>query len=290
MSYAVHLLTIANIYVVLAISLDLLVGYTGLISLAHATFFGIGAYASAILTRTGVDPLLAIAAGMLLASLLSMLIALPSTRVRGTYLLIITIAVQIVSTVVFLNWGELTGGPGGLSKIPPLQFFGSPIQGPAFLALTIAVSGAVFLICWQLMRSPFGRLLQAIRDDELGCLMLGKNVTWAKITVFAFAGALAALAGSLYAHYTAYVDPTGFDVMVSTSILLMVMLGGAGTLYGPVVGAIVLTLLPELLRFIPAPPGLAAASRQLIYGLLLVLVVFFRPQGLLGRRSPHAHD
>ena len=289
MSYVIHLLTIANIYIILAVSLDLLVGFTGIISLAHAAFFGVGAYSTAILTRAGIDPLIAAGFGMTSAALLSMLIALPSIRVRGTYLLIITIAVQIVSTVILQNWGDLTGGPGGLSKIPTLRLLNAPIQGPAFLVLTMCLSAAVFTICWRLMRSAFGRLLQAIRDDETGCLMLGKNVSWAKITIFAFAGALASLAGSLYAHYTAYVDPSGFDVMVSTSILLMVMLGGAGTLYGPALGALALTLLPELLRFMPAPPGAAAASRQLIYGLFLVLLVFFRPQGLLGKRSPNAN-
>jgi branched-chain amino acid transport system permease protein len=143
----------------------------------------------------------------------------------------------------------------------------------------------VFFICWRMMRSPFGFLLQAIRDDEVGCLMLGKNVALAKISVFALSGAFAALAGSLYAHHASYVDPTGFDVIVSTAILVMVMLGGAGTLYGPVLGAIVLTLLPEALRFMPAPPGVAAAARQLVYGFLLVVLIFFRPQGLLGKRK-----
>jgi branched-chain amino acid transport system permease protein len=110
----------------------------------------------------------------------------------------------------------------------------------------------------------------------------------AKISIFAFSGALAAMAGSLYAHHTSYVDPSGFDVIVSILILLMVMLGGAGTLYGPVVGAITLTLLPEVLRFMPAPPGVAAASKQLVYGLLLVIIIFFRPQGLLGKGKLHA--
>lgn len=138
------------------------------------------------------------------------------------------------------------------------------------------------------MHSPFGTLLEAIRDDEASCLMLGKNVAGAKISVFAFSGALAALAGSLYAHHTSYVDPTGFDIIVSVSILLMVMLGGAGTLYGPVLGAIILIFLPEVLRFMPAPAGVAAASRQLIYGLLLVVIVLFRPQGLLGKEKADA--
>jgi branched-chain amino acid transport system permease protein len=285
MAYAVHLLTIANIYVILAVSLDMLVGFTGLISLAHAAFFGMGAYATAILVRGDISPIIAIAIGMLSAAFLSTLAALPSLRVKGVYLLIVTIALQIVTTTVMLNWSDLTGGPGGIARIPPLTLFGHPIQGVSFLVLTTILSCVIFFICWRMMRSPFGLLLQAIRDDEVGSLMLGKNVALAKISVFALSGAFAALAGSLYAHHASYVDPTGFDVIVSTAILVMVMLGGAGTLYGPVLGAVVLTLLPEALRFMPAPPGVAAAARQLVYGFLLVVLIFFRPQGLLGKRK-----
>jgi branched-chain amino acid transport system permease protein len=287
MPYAIHLVTVANIYIILAVSLDMVVGFTGLISLAHAAFFGMGAYSTALLLRLDFGPVTAIGVGMLLAAVLSIFAALPSLRVRGTYLLIVTIALQVVTTVVLLNWSALTGGPGGIAKIPPLTLFGYPFRGASFMLLTTALAGAVFLLCWRLMRSPFGTLLQAIRDDEVGCLMLGKNVPLAKVSIFALSGALAALAGSLYAHHTSYVDPTGFDVIVSTAILVMVMLGGAGTLYGPALGAVVLTLLPEVLRFMPAPPGVAAASRQLIYGLLLVLLIFFRPQGLLGKKKLH---
>lgn len=283
MAYALHLLTVANIYIVLALSLDLLVGYTGLISLAHAAFFAMGAYSTAILQKSAFGPLFAIAVGMIVAGSFSVLAALPSLRVRGIYLLIVTIALQIVTTVVLSNWSDLTGGPGGIAKIPALALFGYPLQGWSFAVFTSVVTAMVFAVCWRLAHSPFGTLLQAIRDDEPGCVMLGKNVSLAKVSVFAFSGALAALAGSLYAHHTSYVDPSGFDVIVSISILLMVMLGGAGTLYGPVLGAVILILLPEALRFMPAPAGVAAASRQLVYGMLLVAIVFLRPQGLLGK-------
>jgi branched-chain amino acid transport system permease protein len=289
MTYLVHLLTIANIYVLLAVSLDMLVGLTGLMSLAHAVFFGIGAYSTAILTRHGFAPLGALAVGIMLAALASVVIALPSLRVRGIYLLIVTIAVQTVFTVALLNLSDLTGGPGGLANIVPLSILGVPLRGTGFLVVATVAAMAISWTCWRLSLSPFGRLLQAVRDDETGCLMLGKNVGWAKISVFAFSGGIAAIAGSLYAHYTSYVDPRGFDIVVSISILLMVMLGGSGTVYGPAAGAVILTLLPEFLRFVPAPPGAAGASRQIIYGVLLVSLVFFRPQGLLGRKMRQSH-
>lgn len=289
MNYLAHLLTVTCIYGLLAVSLDLLVGFTGLLSLAHALFFGIGAYASAILTPAGVPSFVAILIGATVAAIASSLIALPSIRIRGIYLLIVTIAVQAVFTVVLLNLSDLTGGPAGIPNIPPISVFGYPLRGFHFLAFVAIISVAVFVFVLRLSRSPFGILLQAIRDDEIGCLMLGKDVNWAKICVFAFSGAVAALAGSLYAHYTSYVDPRGFDIIVSISILLMVMLGGAGTIYGPALGALIVTLLPELLRFVPGPAGTAGAMRQLIYGLLLVVLVFFRPQGLLGKRNRSSH-
>ncbi len=289
MTYLFHLLTIANIYVLLAVSLDLLVGLTGLMSLAHAVFFGIGAYATAIMTRYGIAPIGAMATGFALAAIASVVIALPSIRIRGIYLLIVTIAVQTVFTVSLLNLSDMTGGPGGIANIPPFSIFGFSLRGTGFLLAAAFASAAITWICWRLSRSPFGRLLQAVRDDETGCLMLGKNVSWAKISVFALSGGIAAIAGSLYAHYTSYVDPRGFDIVVSISVLLMVMLGGSGTIYGPVLGAVILTFLPELLRFMPAPAGAAGASRQIIYGLLLVALVFFRPQGLLGKGVRQSH-
>jgi branched-chain amino acid transport system permease protein len=289
MSYLIHLATTVNLFILLALSLDLLVGYAGLLSLAHAAFFGIGAYASAILTKQGWPLVGAQAAGVALAALLSAVIAVPSFRVRGIYLLIVTIAVQVLFTVVTQNWTSLTGGDAGIAGIPAYSLFGRPLRGFAFLAFCTACTVAVFFLCRRLVRSPFGRLLRALRDDEIGCAALGKNVAAAKIAVFAFSGAIAAFAGSLYAHYVSYVDPRSFDVGVSILVLLMVMAGGAGTLIGPLLGAVLLTLLPEALKFLPLPPGVAAASRQLLYGLMLIFVVYFRPQGLFApARLAHA--
>jgi len=284
MNYAIHILITVNIFVLLALALDLLVGYAGLMSLAHGAFFGIGAYSTALLTKAGWPALAAQSAGMLLAALLSGLIAIPSMRVRGIYLLIITIAVQIMFSVAAQNWIGLTGGDAGLANIPPYSIFGYALRGVYFLVVCTACSVFWFLLCRRLTTSPFGRLLRALRDDEVGCAALGKNVVAAKMAVFAFSAALAAFSGSLFAHYTAYVDPRSFEIGVSILVLLMVMLGGAGTLTGPILGAIVLSVLPEAFKFLPLPPGAAAASRQLLFGLMLVLVVYFRPQGLIGRR------
>jgi branched-chain amino acid transport system permease protein len=285
MSYATHLLIITSIYAVLAISLDLVVGLAGLLSLAHAAFFGIGAYSTALLTRAGLSPAFALVIGVVVSAVASSLVALPSTRIRGIYLLIVTIAVQAVFTVVLLNLSDLTGGPGGVGNVPPIKLYGRALSPPEFLVLAAGAAAVALALGLAISRSGFGILLQAVRDDEIGALALGKNVNWAKIRVFALSGAMAAVAGSLYAHYASYVDPRGFDILVSISVLLMVMLGGAGTIYGPVFGALVVTLLPELLRFIPAPAGSAGAARQLTYGILLIAIVFLRPQGLFGSKA-----
>jgi ABC-type branched-subunit amino acid transport system permease subunit len=287
-NYIVHLLTTLSIFGLLAISLDLLVGYAGLLALSHGAFFGIGAYATAILTKQGLAAPLAAAIGMGLAACVSALVALPSWRVRGVYLLIVSMAVQIVFTVVAVNWTEVTNGSAGIPGIPAVSLFGEVLRGTPYMLFCAAVLALCVLFCSSLMRSPYGRVVQAMREDEMACEALGKNIAGIKISIFAVSGSLAALAGSLYAHYISYVDPKSFDIELSILILLMVMVGGAGTPFGPLLGALALTLLPEALKFIDLPPGVGAATRQAFYGVTLIVLMMFRPQGLLGLGSHRA--
>jgi ABC-type branched-subunit amino acid transport system permease subunit len=286
-NYLIHLLTSLSIFGLLALSLDLVVGYAGLLALAHGAFFGVGAYATALITKQGYGAHIALISGMLLAAGLSALVALPSWRVRGIYLLIVSIAVQIVFTVVALNWTEVTNGSAGIPGIPPIHFFGTALRGTSYMLLCASVLTFCVYLCWKLMHSPYGRAVRAMRDDEVACLALGKNVAGLKISIFALSGALAAVAGSLYAHYISYVDPRSFDIDLSILILLMVMVGGAGTLFGPLAGAVVLTFLPEIFKFIDLPPGSAAALRQGLYGVILIVLMLFRPQGLFGSALQH---
>jgi len=288
-NYIVHVLTTLSIFGILSLSLDLLVGYAGLLALSHGAFFGIGAYATALLTKQGYWAGAAALVGMMIAAAVSAFVALPSWRVRGVYLLIVSIAVQIVFTVVATNWSELTNGTAGIPGIPPVRLFGHELLGVPYMLFCLFILMACVFVCWSLMRSPYGRALQAMRDDEIACEALGKNVAGIKISIFALSGAMAAIAGSLYAHYITYVDPKSFDIELSILILLMVMVGGAGTLFGPLLGALVLTLLPEVLKFIELPPGSAAALRQLLYGVILILLMMFRPQGFIGIGLSHGH-
>lgn len=284
MDYLIHILTTAGIYAMLALALDILVGIGGMMSLATGVFFGVGAYASALLVKGGWPVLAAMGAGMVLATVLSLLVALPAIRIRGVYLLIVTIAVQVIFTTVAQNWRGVTGGDAGVSNIPPIAWGEFKLRGWAFLVLVLASLALLCALALRVIRSPFGLVLRALRDDETGAVSLGKNATGVKLAAFGLSACIAAYAGSLYAHYTSYIDPHSFGIGLSIVVLLMVMLGGAGTLIGPIAGAVVLTFLPEVLKFLPLPPGTAPALRQFTYGALLVAVVFLRPQGLLGKR------
>lgn len=282
MDYVLHLITMAALFGILALSLDILVGLVGLMSLASAVFFGIGAYSTGLLMQQGYSPLMAQLVGMLIAAFASMVIAFPAIRIKGIYFVIVTIAVQMVFTVLLQNWQGVTGGDAGIPGIKPYALFGYEFNRAEFAVLTVSLAILILIFLKRLVATPFGQLLLATRDDELGAASLGKNVARAKLTAVALSSAIAAGAGSFFAHYSAYIDPLSFDIGVSIFALLIVMFGGAGTLIGPLVAAVILCYLPELLKFLPLSPTTAAPARQLVYSLLLVLVVYFRPQGLFG--------
>jgi len=285
MEYVGHVLVFVAIYVILAVSLDLLAGHTGMLSVAPAAFYGLGAYTSALLTvEAGASFLVALLAGMIVAGVLSLAVSLPSLRLVDEYFVIATFALQIVLFSLFNNWVSLTGGPMGIPGIPPPAIFGIRVTSRAgFLVMASLCAGLAYTVVWRLSTGPFGRALHAIREDEVFAKAAGKDTVRLKITAFAISVALAAMAGSLYAHYISYIDPSSFTVMESILIISMVILGGAGSLWGPLIGAIALVTLPEALRFLGLPSSVAANLRQVVYGALLLLVMLLRPRGLVGK-------
>lgn len=287
MDYVFHLVVLVGIYVMLAASLDLVAGHTGILSLAHAAFFGVGAYCSAILTMNyGVPTVLGVLAGMVLSALISFVVSLPSMRLREDYFVLATFGFQLITFDVLNNWQSLTGGPFGIVGIPEFSLLGYRVESRlGFAALTSLLAAAVIIVLDRVVRSPFGRVLHAIREDEVFAESLGKNTFSFKTQIFGLSASVAALAGSLYAHYITFIDPTSFTVMESILIVSMVIIGGAGSRWGPVAGATVLVLLPEALRFIGLPATAAAHVRQILYGSLLVVVLMVRPQGLAGREA-----
>jgi len=262
----------------------LAVGYTGLLSLMHAVFFGIGAYATAILTvNYRMNFFLSLLIGMAAAAVFSYLVGRILRNLNWDYYVLGTIGLNLVMTGVFTNWMALTNGPMGIPGIPRPTLFGLHFAtNEQFLILCALALLAIYFACRFIVSSSFGRALKAIREDEKAISVFGYNTLHYKLAIFTISAAFAALAGSLLASYLTFIAPSSFDVMISVFIFAIVVLGGAANLKGSLVGALVLTLLPEALRFVGFSEDIAAQMRQLTYGLLVVLLMLYRPQGFFG--------
>jgi branched-chain amino acid transport system permease protein len=283
--YILNLLILIEIQMLLAMSLSLIVGHLGLVSLCHAIFFAIGAYTLGLLTTELKVPFtLAAALGVALATIAGWLFAALSGRTKGDDFVLLTLAVQLIFSSILLNWREVTKGPFGVFgiQLPSwLRIFESEITG--FAALLTGT--AVFLCCGvtRVMYSPLGRTLRAIRDDEIVAMSFGKRVSRLRRTVYAFSAAIAGLAGVFYASYIGYIDPGSFTVFQSMALLVVLIVGGTGNVLGAVVGATFVILLPELLFLFAFTETAAAELRQFLYGLAVVLLMLFRPRGIAGR-------
>ena len=270
--YLVNVAIIALIYVVLASSLDIMMGWTGKFSFAHAAFFGIGAYTAAIMQRSlGTDLWVHLPAGMAAAAAFGVLLGLPSLRLQGHFLAIMSIAFQTIVYLTLAQWTEFTGGHYGLSVAvtPGLSSLS------AFYYVTLGCTLVALLFIWFLTHSRFGDALTAIRDDETLARTIGMNSNAIKIVAFAISSALAGGAGVLMAHHIRGVTPNDFTVMTSATIVAMVVLGGRGRFWGPVVGALTLIILPEVLSGV-------AEYKHILYGALLIFMIIVMPEGVVG--------
>ena len=278
--YHLHVAIMGGIFAVLAMSLNLLLGYTGQLSLGHAAFFGIGAYTSALLTlklEWAYWP--ALAAAIALAGAAGFLIGRLALKLRGAYFVLVTISFAGVISLVSINWIELTNGPLGLPGVPAPQLGPWSLRAKtAYYYLVLAAVALSYVVCRRLVRSRFGRALVALRENEPLAESVGVDVTHYLVLAAVVSAGMAGLGGSLYAHYTRFVSPEVFLFTYTITMVIMVVAGGKGTLAGPLVGAVLFTALPEALR--------AAASWQwqmLAYGVLLILLVFFLPRGIVPR-------
>jgi branched-chain amino acid transport system permease protein len=287
MDYLIHIAVMACLYVILTSSFNLLIGYAGLFALAHAGFFAVGAYTTAILSVSyGLPFPVPMLIGAVLTAGVGAFIALPALRTSGHYLVIITLAFQVILLAFLLNVKDLTGGADGITGIERVSIFGFELATAAeFLPLALIMAAICFWICWRVANSPFGRSLRAMRENEAATEAVGKNILYMKVTVFMVGSALAAVAGSLYARYITFVGVDTFAIDETIYILAMVILGGMANLWGSIVGAVILVLLPELLKFLELPPDIADKSREIIYGLLLIIILRVRPQGILPERE-----
>ena len=284
MEYILHILVIAGIYIILTLSLNLIVGYTGLPALGHAAFSCIGAYASSLLAiNAGLSPWIGLLTGACAAALAGIAIGYPAVRLKGDYLALATFGLGVIVYSIAKNWVSLTRGPMGLPGIPGFSVFGFQFSGIwSYLLLVLVFVAITIFIISRIVNSPFGRVLLSIREDEIASESLGKDTTKYKLLVFIIGAFFAGIAGSLYSHYITFIDPSSFTLMESITILLMVIFGGMGRISGSIVGAIILVVFPELLRFLGMPSSIAAPMRQMIYGLLLVFLMIKRPQGIMG--------
>jgi branched-chain amino acid transport system permease protein len=274
--YILHVIILIGIYAILSLSLNIIVGFAGLVSLGHAAFFGIGAYISGLLMIQGLSFTEAFLLSGIITSALGLCLALPALRVKDDYLAIVTLGFGIITTLVFMNLG-ITGGPDGLTGIPPASLWGEVLNGKwQFLAMTYVILAVMIMSVYTLKQSKVGRAWAAIRDNDVTASFMGINTAFYKTTAFMTSSFWAGLAGSLYAHYTAYISPPTFGMHTSIMILSMVVLGGIGSIAGSLLGAALLVLLPEVLRPL-------AAYQDVIYGALLVALMVFRPQGIMGR-------
>jgi len=285
MEYLVHILVIAGIYIILTLSLNLIVGYTGLPALGHAAFSCVGAYVSSLLAlNLGFSPWIGLLIGACVAILVGVVIGYPCLRLKGDYLALATFGFGVIVYSIAKNWVSLTRGPMGLPGIPRFSILGFSLDvlWSYLVLVTVFVLITIFVLR-RVVESPFGRVLRSIREDEIASEALGKDTARYKLIVFMIGAFFAGIAGSLYAHYITFIDPSSFTVMESITILLMVIFGGMGSIWGSVAGATVLVVFPELLRFLGMPSSIEAPTRQMIYGLLLIILMINRPQGLLGR-------
>lgn len=285
MPYLLYLAILISIYAILGLSLNLVIGYTGLLSVAEAAFYGIGAYVTALLlVNAGFNFFLAALIGMGVSAVIAFVIGIVLSKFDGDYYALASLGLGAIIYSVFLNWQNLTGGPLGIPGIPRPTLFGFTFSTDfSFLILALVFLALAYLACRWIVNSSFGRVLKAIREDEKATQVFGYKTLWYKLLIFTIGAAIAALAGSLYASYISYIDPTTFVVFESIFLIALVILGGLADLWGSVIGAVFLVLLPELLRFVGLPDEVAAQMRQAVYGLLLVLLMLYRPQGFLGK-------
>ena len=284
MDYFVHIAILIGIYSILAMSLNLVVGFTGLLSVTQAAFYGIGAYVTAILlTAYGMNFFVAMIIGVIVTGLISFAIGYVLSKFNGDYFALGSFGFNIIVFSIFLNWQSLTRGPLGIPGISKPVLFGFEFgDNYLYLILVVAFALVVYFFSEFITSSSFGRVLKAIREDDKAISVFGYNTLFFKLTIFVIGAMMASTAGALFASYITYVDPSSFNLSESIFMLAIIILGGLANNKGAVMGAFCLIILPEALRFVGFPTDIAAQMRQVTYGLILVLLMLYRPQGLLG--------
>lgn len=286
MNYFIHVGIVAQIYIILALALNLKTGYSGLISLCHATYYGTGAYLTALLmVREGLDFFFALLLAVLINILLNASItAFLASRLSNLYFTLATIAIQFIFFGVMHNWQDFTGGPFGVPGIPRPELMGIQFDTPlTFFFLTSSFTLLTIVFFRWFNNTPFCILLKCCRDDEVWLTILGKNPAYYKFVSISLTISFATIAGALFASYMTYIDPSSFTLEESILLLTLILIGGTGNLIGPISGVVIYVLLPEVLRFMNFPDTIAANLRMMILALILISIVRLKPNGLFGK-------
>ncbi len=275
--YIIRMGTISLMYVMLALGINLIMGYMGQMTFGHAAFWGIGAYTAAIMsTKLGTPFIVDIICAALIAGTFGFLLGLPVLKVKGYYLTIVTLGFGEIIRLVELNSTKLTGGAMGIKGIPGIKLFGKEFDSHlVFYYLILILAVITIIILLRINKSRYGLALKSIRDDDSAAEVLGVDVVKTKIKTFVISAMIAGVAGAFFAHYITYIDSTSFTTSVSQEMTVMVIIGGIGSIPGTIIGATVLTIVPELIRQL-------MEYRMLLYGLIMLLMTLFRPHGLLG--------
>lgn len=277
-NYSMRMITICMLYVMMALSLNLLTGYLGIMTIGHIAFMGIGAYTAAILIKNhGWTTIPAYFAAVLLTGIFGLLLALAALKLQGYYMTILTLGFCEIIRLIEINWVDLTRGALGIAGISSPVIFGIRLSSrrAIYYCMLVLLILTLFII-YSLINSKAGNAIIAIREDELAARSMGINVFYYKVVVFVLSAMIMGLAGAFYAQYMTYIDPAVFTVSASLNILIMAIFGGLGNILGTVIGASVLTILPETIRFL-------SEYRNLVYGVLIIVLMLVKPDGLLGK-------
>jgi len=285
MEYLINLAILFGIYSMLALSLNMLIGMSGLVSLAQAAFYGIGAYATAIgMTSLGLGFFTTILFGIVINAVLAFVVGKILARFQGDYYAIVSAGLSIIVFSILQNWKSVTHGPLGIFGIGKPQIGSYAFySNTAFLGLVAVFTVALYVLYQWINKSSFGRVLKALREDEHLTHVMGYKTKQYKSVIFVLSAALSGIAGAFFASYIAFIDPSSFQLKEGIFLFTIIIVGGLSSAIGSVVGALILISLPEVLRFVGLPYETAAQLQQMIYGALLLLMMIFKPQGLFGK-------
>lgn len=272
------------IYIIAVASLNLMIGYLGILHFGQIGLYLMGAYVSAILAAHGIPFIVSVPLAMVVGTILGYIIGLPCLRMKGHYLALGTLGLSEVIRLTALNWVSVTDGPLGMRAIPRPYLFGLHFDTKiAMMPLYFVITALVLWVIYRITHSPYGKIMETIREDEIGSESLGKDVTRYKLQIFAVSAAFAALSGALFAHFNTYIDPSLGKIPDMVLLIVMLVVGGAGTFWGGVFGPIFITALFESIRLLPIPGQFVGTVQHMLYSLGFILLIIFRPQGIFGR-------